>query len=98
MGIQQCLDAACSTAKASASAAQESATSAATSTTNAHTDMLSARAAANIASDKAAEVKGYVIPTEATYSKEEIDNNFATLGNLIWRNKAKNEAINLHLT
>ena len=51
--------------------------------------------AKDIAVSAVAELEGCVIPTNATYSKEEIDENFATIALAIWENAARNSNIRL---
>ena len=47
-----------------------------------------AQTARDTAIDAKNQIQGYVIPEGATYSKELLDNRFATLGNAIWKNTA----------
>ena len=104
MSFATCMKSTCDTVKGYMSAALRSKNEAAAIRDStvaeknaAHAEALAAKASAETAASKAAEVAGYVIPTQATYSKDEIDSDFATLGALIWRNKAKIEGLDLHL-
>jgi len=51
--------------------------------------------AKDIAVSAVAEMEGCVVPTNATYSKDEIDENFATIALAIWENTARNSNIRL---
>lgn len=51
--------------------------------------------AKDIAVSAVADLEGCVIPTNATYSKNEIDENFATIALAIWENTARNSNIRL---
>ena len=51
--------------------------------------------AKDIAVSAVAEMEGCVIPTNVTYSKDEIDENFATIALATWENTARNSNIRL---